>query len=172
MLSSYAILRAQKEQLKIEAQGNEAQRLEDKEKESSKLKKAQTTLDKFTSNGKILGPDWKVIIAYNLPRYKLAEKLVAYQTNPKIQAKLEELEKEMVELDLEEDSDESLSMAAQAAGGPAGAIASWLFGEEALNEAVGTLDGMLGEDAAAKAAGARCGPGTRWDAESELCVLE
>jgi cation-transporting ATPase 13A1 len=85
---------------------------------------------------------------------------------------LEELEKEMAELDLEEDSDESLSMAAQAAGGPAGAIASWLFGEEALNEAVGTLDGMLGEDAAAKAAGARCGPGTRWDAESELCVLQ
>ena len=88
------IPRAQKGQIKIEAQGTEAQRLKDNEKASSKLEKAQATLDKFTSNEKMLGPDWKVIIAYILPRYKPAEKVAAYQTNPKIQAKLGEFGKE------------------------------------------------------------------------------
>ena len=56
--------RAQKEQIKIEAQGTEAQRLKDNEKASSKLEKAQATLDKFNSNERILGLDWKAIIAY------------------------------------------------------------------------------------------------------------
>ena len=93
-LIALAMTGAQKEQMKIEVQGTEAQRLEDNEKASSKLEKAQATLDKFTSNEKVLGPDWKVIIAYILPQYKPAEKLAAYQTIPKIQAKLEELEKE------------------------------------------------------------------------------
>ena len=64
MLGCNVILRAQREQMKVEAKGTEAQRLKDNEKASSKLEKAQATLDKFTSNEKVLGPDWKVIIAY------------------------------------------------------------------------------------------------------------
>ena len=59
-----------------------------------KLEKAQASLDKFTSNKKMLGGDWKAVIAYVLPRYKVAEKASAYQTNARIQAKLGELEKE------------------------------------------------------------------------------
>ena len=64
LLGCDAILRAQKEQMKLEAQGKEAQRLKDNEKASSKLEKAQATLDKFNSNERILGLDWKAIIAY------------------------------------------------------------------------------------------------------------
>jgi hypothetical protein len=48
----------------------------------------------FTKNERMLGADWKAIIAYVLPWYKAAEKVSAYQTNPKIQAKLGELGKE------------------------------------------------------------------------------
>ena len=59
-----------------------------------RLAKAQTALDKFTRNKKMLGGDWKAVIAYVLPRYKVAEKASAYQTNARIQAKLGELEKE------------------------------------------------------------------------------
>ena len=87
---------------------------------------------------------------------------------------LEELEKEMAELDIdaEEDEDAAITMAVQAANGPAGALARWWLGDEAVNEAAAKLDQMLGEDVhAAAAAGARCGPGTRWDAQSGLCVL-
>jgi hypothetical protein len=94
LLGCNAILRAQKEQIKIEAQGNEVQRVKDKNKATAKLEKAQASLDKFTSNERMLGADWKAIIAYVLPRYKAAEKLAACQTIPKIQAKLKELENE------------------------------------------------------------------------------
>ena len=57
LLGCNATLRAQKEQMKIEAQGTGARRLKDNEKASPKPGKAQATLDKFTSNEKMLVPD-------------------------------------------------------------------------------------------------------------------
>ena len=41
-----------------------------------------------------MGSDWKVIIAFILPRYKADEALKNYQTIPKIKAKLDKFEKE------------------------------------------------------------------------------
>jgi hypothetical protein len=38
--------------------------------------------------------NWKRIIAFALPRYKAADPVPKFQPTPKIQAKLEELEKE------------------------------------------------------------------------------
>ena len=88
---------------------------------------------------------------------------------------LEELEKEMAEMDIDPENDEeaAVSMAVQAASGPGGELLRWWFGDSAVDDAVGKVEQMLGEDMhAAAAAGARCGPGTRWDAETELCVLD
>ena len=69
-------------------------RVKDNEKATSKLVKAQASLDKFTSKEGMLGVDWKVVIAYVLPQYTVAEKVFAYHTNAKMQAKLEALEKQ------------------------------------------------------------------------------
>ena len=63
-------------------------------------------------------------------------------------------------------------MVVQAASGPCGEFLWWWFGEEALNEAISKVEHMVGQDAKTDTvAGAMCGPGTRWDAETELCVL-
>ena len=61
---------------------------------AAKLEKAHASLDMFTGNKRMLGVERKAIIASVLPRYKVAEKVSAYQTNPKIQAKFKELKKE------------------------------------------------------------------------------
>ena len=53
----------------------------------------QASPDKFTRNKKMLGGDWKAGIACALPWYKAVVKTSAYQTNVKIQVKLEELKK-------------------------------------------------------------------------------
>eukprot|EP01043_Picozoa_sp_COSAG02_P056209 COSAG02_NODE_6633_length_3447_cov_1.854241_2_plen_681_part_00 len=87
---------------------------------------------------------------------------------------LEELEKEMADMDIDAENDEvaAVTMAVQAASGPGGELLRWWFGDQAVNDAVGKVEQMLGEDVqAAAAAGARCGPGTTWDEETELCVL-
>ena len=94
LLGFSAILRAQKEQIKIEAKGS-AKAIAKKVKDgAAKLDKYQATLDKFGGTERIYSDDWKVIIAFILPLYKPAEKVAQCQTIPKIKAKLEELEKE------------------------------------------------------------------------------
>ena len=57
LLGCNAILKAQREQVKIEALGNEAQRIKNNKKPTAKLEKGQASLDKFTSNKRMLGVD-------------------------------------------------------------------------------------------------------------------
>ena len=83
MLECDAILRAQREQLNIEAPRNEAQRMMNNKKATAKLDKTQASLYKSISNKKMFGGG-----------YKAAEKVFVYHTNAKIQANLEELDKE------------------------------------------------------------------------------
>ena len=78
---------------------------------------------------------------------------------------LEEIEKEMEALDLEDEEAEVTAQlrAAEELGGPGGWLASWFLD--------GTEEAQAGDDGGAAAHGAKCGPGTVWDAEAELCVV-
>ena len=58
-----------------------------------KMDKAQAVLDKFRRKEKMTAPDWKVVIAFVLPRYKANEPVSKCQTIGKIKDKLQELEK-------------------------------------------------------------------------------
>ena len=78
---------------------------------------------------------------------------------------LEEIEKEMEAMDLEDEEAEVTAQlrAAEELGGPGGWLASWFLD--------GTEEAQAGDDGGAAAHGAKCGPGTVWDAEAELCVV-
>ena len=93
LLGSNAILRAQKEQLRLEAEGTAAVRAKKIKDATEKLGKAQAVLDKFRRKEKMTAPDWKVVIAFVLPRYKANEPVSKCQTIGKIKDKLQELEK-------------------------------------------------------------------------------
>ena len=93
LLGSNAILRAQKEQLRLEAEGTAAVRAKKIKDATEKLDKAQAVLDKFRRKEKMTAPDWKVVIAFVLPRYKANEPVSKCQTIGKIKDKLQELEK-------------------------------------------------------------------------------
>ena len=93
LLGSNAILRAQKEQLRLETKGTAATRAKKSKEAAEKMNKAQAVLDKFHRKEKMTAPDWKVVIAFVLPRYKANEPVSKCRTIEKIKDKLQELEK-------------------------------------------------------------------------------